>query len=320
MTTPGASRRSSEEINGVSSSTMQQSNRCCCRADTISNLPIRHSSPDINLGRAAYNVAGQFPRLPVHDLLNSASPNGNQYPNEVRTLGINNASASINERGQARTISSSSAMSISSASTLQPPFSIAEERVFLVGELYRTCRNASSDHRRLLPPINRHTHRRTRISCPRNRHRLHPYDQTSRPEQKARQRSVGRPQSLMDNIAAICTHMWRRARSHALAPHRAEAEAVRAMRDLYDWGELITRGFQSDDFDDMIIDYGSAMGSLSSTDGNDIWLRVGEAAKNLCEWFDNDEAVAICEGITNELRELKENEEGESSDGFGGIL
>jgi hypothetical protein len=84
------------------------------------------------------------------------------------------------------------------------------------------------------------------------------------------------------------------------------------MRDLYDWGELITRGFQSDD--------GSAMGSLSSTDGNDIWLRVGEAAKNLCEWFDNDEAVAICEGITNELRELKENEEGESSDGFGGIL
>lgn len=92
------------------------------------------------------------------------------------------------------------------------------------------------------------------------------------------------------------------------------------MRDLYVWGELITRGFQSDDFDDTSIDCGSAMGSLSSTVGNDVWLRVGEAAKNLCEWLDNDEALAICEGITNELRELKEKEDGESSDGFGGIL
>jgi len=125
----------------------------------------------------------------------------------------------------------------------------------------------------------------------------------------------------MDHISEICTHMWRRARRDALAPHREEAEAVRAMRDLYVWGEIITRGCQSDDFDDTIMDYGSAMGSMSSSVGNDVWLTVEEAATNLCEWFANDEALAICRGIANDLRELKGKENGdESSDGFGGIL
>jgi hypothetical protein len=319
-TTPIVSRSSSEDVNGMSSITMPQNQNCCCRTDPRYDLPIQHSTPDVTVARAAYNMAGQYPRLPVNDLLNSASPNDDQYSNETRTLGINNASTSVNGSGQARTISSSSAMSISSTDTLHHQFSIAEERMFLVSELYYRCRDASASYRRSLSTINRHPSRASRTSSS-GHFRHKPYGRRSRPGQQAHQINVNRPQSLMDNISAICTHMWRGARSDALAPRREEAEAVRMMRDLYVWGEIIIRRYQSDDFEDTIMNCGRATGSLSSSAGNDIWSRVGEAAKNLCEWFANDEALASCEGIANKLRELKEKEDGgESSDGFGGIL
>jgi hypothetical protein len=123
----------------------------------------------------------------------------------------------------------------------------------------------------------------------------------------------------MDNISAICTHRWRRARSDALAPHREEAAAVRDMSDLYAWGEVLTRSYQGDDLEDS--DWESVMGDFSSTDGNEIWVMVGEAAKKLCEWLGDDKALEVCGELANELRFSKEKEDGgESSDGLGGIL
>jgi hypothetical protein len=127
----------------------------------------------------------------------------------------------------------------------------------------------------------------------------------------------------MDNISIICTHMWRRARSDVLAPHREEAGAVRDMRDLYAWGEIISRAFQSDDLEEGDMDWESARGSLCSGLGTNVWTKVGEAAKKLCEWLGDAEASDICEGVVNELKELKglKEKDGGFSDleDFGGI-
>jgi hypothetical protein len=123
----------------------------------------------------------------------------------------------------------------------------------------------------------------------------------------------------MDNISAICTHLWRRARSDVLSPRREEAATVRVMRNLYAWGEIVSRGFQGDYLDERV-DWGIAMGSLSSCSG-DIWERVGEAASDLCEWLGNDEAAVACREVLKELRELQERENGGGRPAkFGGIL
>jgi hypothetical protein len=303
MTTPVPSRRSSEDIKSMSPSTMQQNRNpiSVCHSDTNYSLPIRNSIADVNLARDAYNVASPYPRVLVNDLLNSAPISENQYSNENRTSNVHNASVNLNVLGRARTISSTSAMSISSSVTLQPPFSIAEERMLLIVRLYYTCWDASTSYIHSLPPIRRHPD--IALSYIRSR-RHHPYAQNSRPGQQARHRTVGRSRNLMDNISAICTHIWRRARSDALAPHREEAEAVRAMRDLYAWGEIITKGFQGDDLEDA--ECRSAMGSLSSSAGNDVWARVGEAAQNLCQWLGDNVALGICERLVDELGDLKE--------------
>ena len=39
-------------------------------------------------------------------------------------------------------------------------------------------------------------------------------------------------------------HRWCKARNDGMAPHRAEAEAVRVMRDLYVWGEAVAWGLE----------------------------------------------------------------------------
>jgi hypothetical protein len=93
------------------------------------------------------------------------------------------------------------------------------------------------------------------------------------------------------------------------------------MRDLYAWGELISRGFQSDDLEENITDWGSGMGSLSSCIGTDVWEKIGEAASNLCEYLGSDEALLACEEVLNELKELKEKVDGGGNpEGFGCIL
>jgi hypothetical protein len=266
------------------------------------------SSPDIELAQDAYDVASQYVRVAVDDLLDSAQPDENRESNEDLISDFNGTN--VDEPGRVRTISSTSSMSICSSTTLRPSLSITGDRVSFMEDLYYTCRDATDSYIYTLRPLRHHA------SCS-SRGRHHPYSPDPRPGQQARR---SRPLSLMDTISAICTHLWRRARSDLLSPRREEAATVRVMRDLYAWGEIISRGFQGDYLDESA-DWRTAMGSLSSCSSVDIWERVGEAACDLCEWLGNDEAAMACKEVLKDLRDLQEREDsGGSPAKFGAFL
>ena len=284
-----------------------------CGHHTGYTLPNQRPVPDVDLAQAAFNAASQSARIDVNDLLNSAPASENQWENRNPFPGLNNASANVTEPGKARTISAASIITISSTNTFHPTSSSSSSRISLIVDLYYTCRDATESYITTLRPVRSHT------ACS-GYHRHHPYSQNSRAEASA---CGVRTRTLMDNISIICTHMWRRARSDVLAPHREEAGAVRDMRDLYAWGEIISRAFQSDDLEEGDMDWESARGSLCSGLGTNVWTKVGEAAKKLCEWLGDAEASDICEGVVNELKELKglKEKDGGYSDleDFGGI-
>jgi hypothetical protein len=115
----------------------------------------------------------------------------------------------------------------------------------------------------------------------------------------------------MNNISTICTYLWRKARHDDMAPHCAEAEAVRNMRDLYVWAELVARGPSSDgllspnDLDlESEANYGDLGGEMNMA------VRVGKAAMRICEWVDDGEAWDSCQSVVDELRDLVENDQG----------
>jgi hypothetical protein len=110
----------------------------------------------------------------------------------------------------------------------------------------------------------------------------------------------------MDNISTICAHLWRKARRHVLAPRKEEADAVRDMRDLYTWGEIISQAFQSDDLEGNGKEWESALESLEGRVGSDVWAAVGEVGKDLCEWMGNDEALRVCERVVGDSGKVKE--------------
>lgn len=297
------------EMSGITSSPMEQDHVYvnCCR-DTGYILPDQRLVPDVEFARGGYNIAPYSPKITISDLLNPGPPSASPWQDGDRFSGTNNTHANIDEAGRATTICSTSSESISSSATLVPALSVAENHVFLVGDLYYTCRDAANSYISTLGPIHRHS-----SYC----HRHHPYSPASCPGQHAR---LGRSPSLMDNISAICTHMWRKARRDVLAPRRAEAEAVRDMRDLYAWGETVSRAFQSDGLEENRMDWENAEGRRCSGVGSDVWARVGEAAKNLCKWLENNEALVSCEEAANGLRELKKEAGRSSPDEFGCIL
>jgi hypothetical protein len=129
----------------------------------------------------------------------------------------------------------------------------------------------------------------------------------------------------MDNISRISTHVWRKARSDVMAPHRAEAAAVRTMKELYAWGETVVRGFEGEDrgCDEQ---EGESESSVVGDEGDA--GRIGGAAKRLCHWFGDEQASNVCEELAGELLDLKKKGQAgtrnasvdESSDGFANIL
>lgn len=123
----------------------------------------------------------------------------------------------------------------------------------------------------------------------------------------------------MDNISTISTHLWRRARHDAMAPHRAEADAVREMRDLYAWGELVVRGREMDGLLDTDVDGEMEEGEIGGVGEDDVGstscggvgikgkvtpLRVGGAAKRICEWMGDDEAWDKAQSVVVDLKGL----------------
>jgi len=93
-----------------------------------------------------------------------------------------------------------------------------------------------------------------------------------------------------------------------MAPHRAEAETVRIMGDLYKWGEVIATGVERD-----IVENEDG-GDGSSVELN---ISIAEAAGLFCEWRGDERAVAECEGIGDELRALMEGFQGDGVDDGG---
>jgi hypothetical protein len=126
----------------------------------------------------------------------------------------------------------------------------------------------------------------------------------------------------MDNISTIASDLWHTARRDAMAPRRAEADAIREMQDLYRWGEIVATGFQNasvgrEGYDDAIEQSISSLASEHESDldlGFEAWIcrKVGRSAKRICEWLGDGEAWDICQGAMVELTELEEKEEGKS--------
>jgi len=68
------------------------------------------------------------------------------------------------------------------------------------------------------------------------------------------------------------------------------------------------------------MDWEGAMRGLSSSVRTDIWARIGEAAKNLCEWLGDDEILVVCGGATNGLKKLKRKEDNGGGAGDFGCI
>lgn len=86
-----------------------------------------------------------------------------------------------------------------------------------------------------------------------------------------------------------------------MAPHRAEAETVRIMGDLYTWGEVVARGLEGN--------------SAEGEDGDgrssgEMCVRVVDAARLFRQWLGDGRAVAECEELGDELRGLIEGNRG----------
>lgn len=94
-----------------------------------------------------------------------------------------------------------------------------------------------------------------------------------------------------------------------MVPHQAEAEAVRVMRDLYAWGEVVVRGLEEGGVGagiDMDVEMESQSGWSEIGEGKA--ARVGMAAKNLCRWLNDKQAANLCDDLTMELEALEEIE------------
>ncbi|KAI9650171.1 hypothetical protein NHQ30_000184 [Ciborinia camelliae] len=185
-------------------------------------------------------------------------------------------------------------LSNTSESTIVVPVSISEQRYSLLNSLYRTCLDATTTYIRALPQSSlaglrsgsHHSHST----------RYHPYPG------RAWERSYNDDHSktLMDNIEAISTFLWRKARRDEMAPHRAESDAVIDMNNLYRWGESLVNGMEE-----------RAGDERARTE-------VLHAAIAMCGWLGDPDACTLCREVGGELKDLmdletqrEENEDGD---------
>lgn len=91
-----------------------------------------------------------------------------------------------------------------------------------------------------------------------------------------------------------------------MAPHRSEADAVRAMRDLYAWGEIVVKAMESG----MIYEDDDESEGRSTVTGLDVDgdIRIAQAAKRFCHWLGDRDAWEECEKLLGRLREREERE------------
>ncbi|KAG4442283.1 hypothetical protein IFR05_002207 [Cadophora sp. M221] len=288
----------------------------CKRDERITQSPSL-----VQVATAAYNIARPYTRLPIIDVLNHSTQTGSLTHNGESSAAAKNGTETNSDvdhtlmtppkSSPAR--SRNSISSISSNSTVRPPFNVTERRSYLLNTLYHICMDATSTYITNLPPATRHRHNQL------PRHRNHGSRHQPYPSHRSGQavggvsNSNSRRCTLMDNIRDISTHMWRRARSDEMAPHRAEADAILTMRDLYAWGEVVAQGMESNGGN---VEGGEYAGEGSvGEDPTEIGsLKVAYAARKLCRWLSDRQAWEDCDGVMSELSDLIE------VDGLGGRI
>ncbi|KUJ22376.1 uncharacterized protein LY89DRAFT_575666 [Mollisia scopiformis] len=187
----------------------------------------------------------------------------------------------------------------SSSQTVRLTFNIAEERCYLLSTLYQTCQSAAANYVRTAPV----TPRARAIP------RYHPYaTRSSRVSSAAAKKEGKKTATLMDSISRICTQIWRKARRDLVAPHREEADAVREMRDLYKWSEVVARCMESDGLDDGEGEVGSEVSGTEDDGLGFPGMSAAKAAKRICQWLGDEEAWDTCDTVMGELRDLGEGD------------
>ena len=205
-------------------------------------------------------------------------------------------------------LSSYGSPSISSTTLNGDSAWISEKRHGLIIEIHDACLEASNRFIRLNTHYAHDQHHGMRSR------RYRPYglgNQDLFTSSRASQHTTAR--TLMDNISRISTHIWREARRDIMARHRAEADAVRRMRDLYAWGEIVVRSveygwdYESED------DGGSTVTGVPE-DGID---RICEAARWFCLGLSDQEAWNECDGLARALEHLQMQEGKGEGEGEG---
>ncbi|KAL2065035.1 hypothetical protein VTL71DRAFT_4175 [Oculimacula yallundae] len=301
MTTPDLLQRPSHYDGDMSGdrATTPQPPICSCRRDeTVSPRPLLPlEDPCI--------LAHPYARWPVDDVLNHSPPPGTQAQTGAAST-IPDAGRSDTDHPMITPPSSSSApsnkstspaSSISSDSTQRPPYNATEQRCYILNTLYHICMDATKSYLNNLPFATRNRHNQ----LPRHRcygSRYHPY--LSPPRSNRSEDDHERRRTLMDNISSISTHIWRRARSDEMAPHRAEGDAVHSMAELYEWSEVVVRGMESDGVDIERED------GVFESPGEIRGMKVACAAEMLCRWLGDEQAREDCEVMGRELEGLIE--------------
>jgi hypothetical protein len=304
MTIPISSRQSSchSGHGGQPSNRTQfdQNRTCSCPMDeNVEGRVTATSTPLVTSAQSTYNIANSassLPRIPMNNLLDN--PPFSDQPM------YGTAHSRFRQSPLATESFGTGSLASSTSGTIRPPLTTEEERCCLLNTLYYICVDASFHYIQSLTLATRRRHHQMRhhISFSDTQGGFHPYAlprATRNLERGGRGpgRENRRSESLMDNISAICTHLWRKARHDLIAPHHAEAAAVKRMNDLYGWGEILSRSIDSRDIDEEGVREGFAGWGMATT------------AKRLCEWLENAKACGEVEEIVRELRELEEREE-----------
>jgi hypothetical protein len=213
-------------------------------------------------------------------------------------------------------LSNLSTLSTIPSNTIQAPLSIAERRSNLLVALYGICLQASAAYTSSFAlPLGRDRAQLLGSRRPQG-DRYHPYAmaRVSHCQSRSHEAHSGE-RALMDYISIISTHIWRKARSDLIAPHRAEAVAVREMRDLYTWGEFLVRGVEDEDH---VYDEEQSDRTHDAWTEEESTMMVGEVAARLCRWLRDREALRACQRVSMELMGLMRDQAKERRVSAGG--
>lgn len=297
MTTPVPSRTTSQvqeqELKRIN---LGENASCGCSNHQSTNHD--HSTPSAQIGKEL-SQAGRPNVMALPSLLNDslAQSRADMISGRNRSW-VLGSQPIINKRVSISTTTSYSMMSTCS-STICAPVDIVESRYYLISTLYQTCLDASTSYIRKLPSKSHHRHRWYL--------RYEPYSTatTSSFRNNYDRILVGKsPPTLMDNISTISTRLWKKARKNLMAPHYEEMTTVAKMSDLYAWSELIVKATESEGVQNSAsdIENNAVLGVLE--DGEYYMVKVCKAARSLCEWLVDQEAIGICAGVMAELNDL----------------